>query len=76
LKEVWFFEGWKGKFEDNFAWEVGNGRDIRFWEDKWVGNVILKDKFLRLFSICTNKDSRLWQGRERDYNLEWFWKIG
>jgi len=25
LKEVWNFEGWKGKFEDNLIWKVGNG---------------------------------------------------
>jgi len=34
LKEVWALEGWKDKFEDNFSWEVGNGREIRLWEDK------------------------------------------
>jgi len=33
LKEVWSLEGWKGKFVDNFIWEVGNGMHIRFWED-------------------------------------------
>jgi len=53
LKEVLPIEGWKGNFEDNYSWEVGNGRKIRFWEDKWVGNVKLKEKFPRLFSICS-----------------------
>jgi len=38
-------EGWKGNFEDNFAREVENGREISLWEDTWVGNEALKYKF-------------------------------
>ena len=50
LKEVWRFEDWKGNFEKNFFWEVGNKREISLWEDKWVRNeVLIKDKFPRLF---------------------------
>jgi len=26
LKEVWSLKGWKGNFEDNFFWDVRNGR--------------------------------------------------
>jgi len=48
-------EGWKDNFEDNYIWEVGNGREIRLWEDKWVGNTTLKVKFLRLFSAFYDK---------------------
>jgi len=36
LKDVWNFENWKDKFDDNFIWEVGNGRGISLWKDKWV----------------------------------------
>ena len=60
-KEVWNFEGWKGKFEANFIGKVGNRMEISLWEDKWVGNEVLKDKFLRFFSICFYKESKLWQ---------------
>jgi len=75
LKEVWSLEGWKNKFEDNFTWEVGNGREIRLREDKWVGNTTLKDSFPRLFSISSNKESSLWQGGVRSENSKWSWKI-
>jgi len=64
LKEVWALDIWKDNFEANILWEVGNGREIRFWEDSWAGNVALKELFPRLHSTCTNKDSLLWQVRE------------
>lgn len=63
MKEVWSLEGWKDKFEYNCIWEVVNGKDVRLWKDKWVGNMTLKEKFPRLFSICSDKESLLWQGR-------------
>jgi len=69
LKEVLSLEGRKDKFEDNFKWEVGNGREIRLWKDKWAGNTTIKDNFPRLFSICSNKESSLWQAWERTKNL-------
>jgi len=68
-------EGWKGKFKYNCIWEVGNGRKIRLWKDKWVGNTSLKVKFPRLFTICSLKESYLWQGGVRKENLKWAWKI-
>jgi len=68
LKEVWSFDELKYKFEDTFSWEGRNGREIRFWEDKWVGNFNLKDIFLRLFNISSNKDSSIWPARERSQN--------
>ena len=75
LKEVWAIKGWKGNFEDNCSWEVGDSREIRFWEDKWMENVKLKEKFPRLFSICSDKESLLWQVGEMQENLGCGWKI-
>ncbi|CAL5443483.1 unnamed protein product [Camellia sinensis] len=52
--------------EDNALWkrlicsiyrvERGDGNRIRFWIDKWLGNVSLKDEFPRLFSLSTDKE--------------------
>ena len=56
---MWAFKGWRGSFEDNCTWEVGNGRVIRLWEDKWMGNTNLKVKFPRLFSIYVDMESFL-----------------
>ena len=71
LKEVWSLDEWKYKFEDTFSWEVGNGREVRLWEDKWVGNTNLKDAFLRLYTIY----SSIWHAGDRSKNLEWNWNI-
>jgi hypothetical protein len=34
---------------------LGNGRNTRFWMDKWVGDSLLCESFPRLFSISTQK---------------------
>ena len=52
-------EEWGRSFEDCLKWEVGNGKTISFWEDRWVGNVTLKSKFLRLYSLIVDKDISL-----------------
>jgi len=64
LKAVWRFGGWKGNFEDNILREIGNGREINLWEDIWVRNEAFKDKFSRLFPICSRREAKLRQGGE------------
>jgi len=59
LKEVWASKEWGDKFEDRVKWELGNGKGILLWEDIWVGNVALKGKYPRLFSLSINKESLL-----------------
>ncbi|XP_016200469.1 uncharacterized protein LOC107641493 [Arachis ipaensis] len=54
--------------------ELGNGRTIRFWEDSWLPNGALKDKFPRLFSVSTLTgavigDCGFWDG------LDWIWSF-
>jgi len=44
-------------FDCRFQWCVGDGRCIKFWDDMWVDEQALKDKFPRLHSISQNKDS-------------------
>ena len=56
LKAIWSMKQWGEKFDDHIKWEVGNGKGIMFWEDSWVGNFVLKNKFPRLFSLCGDKD--------------------
>ena len=51
---------WKGllKIKDKFKWgatfKLGNGKDILFWEDTWVGKVPLRLLFPKLYGYCTN----------------------
>jgi len=44
-------------FDNNIDWTVGTRTTIKFWEDKWVGDLPLSHRFPRLFAIsnCRNK---------------------
>jgi hypothetical protein len=48
---------WSGlmKVKDNFlklsSFKLNKGEQIRFWEDKWIGNVAFKDKYPSLYNI-------------------------
>ncbi|XP_015955629.1 uncharacterized protein LOC107480021 [Arachis duranensis] len=49
--------------------EVGNGRNIRFWEDEWLQDGSLKECFPRLFSVSNQQGSVIgecgfWDGLE------------
>lgn len=44
-------------FEDNTSREVGDGRNIYFWTDNWVGGVPLGIKFRRLFDLAVHPKS-------------------
>lgn len=35
--------------------EIGNGNRVRFWEDSWVNDRVLKALFPRLFALSTKK---------------------
>ncbi|KAL8476037.1 hypothetical protein ACS0TY_028632 [Phlomoides rotata] len=54
---------------------VGNGRNTWFWEDKWVGNFRLRDKFPRLYNLCQEKSVRIWDVGEWMGDT-WVWKWG
>ena len=59
LKEVWASEGWGRNFEDRVEWKVGNGKNVYFWEDSWLGSDALKKVFPRLFSLCLVKGAKV-----------------
>ena len=40
-----------------FGYEVGNGKNVRFWKDKWCGTSPLSEAFPSLFSIATSKEA-------------------
>ena len=46
-------------FEKKMLWRVGSGNRIKFWEDKGVGEALLKEMFKRLYSILNDKDKRI-----------------
>jgi len=67
-------EEWGRTFENCCEWRVGNGKDILFWKDVWVGNEDLKSKFPRLYSLCDNKEGNLESCGEW-LNDSWEWKL-
>jgi hypothetical protein len=47
----------KHKFLDFIRFKVNNGTNTRFWEDRWVGNFKLKDRFPSLYNLTRKKGS-------------------
>lgn len=58
-------------FQDDFFREVSfkasNVIKIRFWQDKWLGNSMLKDYFPSLFLIASEKEATISQYRDNNY---------
>ncbi|XP_071714654.1 uncharacterized protein [Rutidosis leptorrhynchoides] len=46
-------------FVSSFFKEVGNGETTSFWNDKWLGNFSLRDRFKRLVRFESNLDVRV-----------------
>ena len=44
-------ENWFNKF---IKWKMGDGQNIRFWEDSWLGEQSLANRFPRLY-LNSNK---------------------
>ncbi|XP_071712558.1 uncharacterized protein [Rutidosis leptorrhynchoides] len=43
-------------FSLSFTKNIGDGSSVSFWNDIWIGDVCLKDKFSRLWRIDNNQD--------------------
>jgi hypothetical protein len=47
------------KVKDNFlrfgSFQLNNGSQIRFWEDKWIGHHAFKDQYPSLYNIARGK---------------------
>jgi len=76
LKSLWKLEKWGNNFGDCSKWEVGNGKSIKFWEDRWVGDESLMFKFPRFFSLSVEKNASLnrcgsWTNGVREWSLVW-----
>ena len=55
---------------------VGNGTKTRFWNDQWVGNYTLKDKFPALFSLSSQQTALIssigwFEGHVWKWSLAW-----
>ena len=74
IRKVWNLAEWDNDFDDRGRWKVGDGEGIRLWEDKWVDNIPLMEKVLRLFSISLDIGRTLSQVGIWNNN-RWVWKL-
>lgn len=63
-------------FSSRVRRRVGNGRNICFWKDKWLGEEPFLTLFPRLYSLSTQKEAKVgdmmvYQGGLRVWNTTW-----
>jgi hypothetical protein len=46
-------------FVDLDSFSIKDGSEIRFWEDKWLGNSTLREQYSALYSIVRHKGDTL-----------------
>ena len=66
-------------FNRRCQWSLGDGRSIKFWEDRWVDGEVLKEKFPRLFTITQCSDCEVGDLAHREHITSEgcpTWKVG
>ena len=43
--------------KNNFVFSIGDGRRVRFWEDRWCGDEALSHSFPSLYALVTSKEA-------------------
>jgi len=74
LKRIWRLEQWENEIDNNGMWDLSTGKNVRFWEDKWLERVELRKEFSRLYGLSLNKDNTLNQVGEW-FEVSWRWKL-
>jgi hypothetical protein len=49
----------KQKFLSFGLFQLNNGTQVRFWEDKWIGNHAFKDQYPSLYNIVRRKSDTI-----------------
>lgn len=49
----------KEAFGANISYRVGNGENIYFWLDRWIGDKPLAERFPNLFSCASNFQAKV-----------------
>ncbi|XP_060209904.1 putative ribonuclease H protein At1g65750 isoform X3 [Lycium barbarum] len=74
-----YINNMKDDFFQEVSFRIGNGTSVKFWKDKWLLNIPLKDSHPRLFLIATepdstvasNRDGNIWDIRFRRNLQDW-----
>jgi len=74
LKRIRRLEEWENEFNDNGTWNLGTGKNVRFWKDKWLERFELRKEFPRLYGLSLNKYNTLNQVGEWS-GVSWRWKL-
>lgn len=59
------FGVWKGirkgwdQFRRYISFDIGNGETVRFWDDKWCGDIELRRALPGLYNIAINKEEKV-----------------
>lgn len=76
-KDLFLIEGRNGNhnpwFSEAVGRKLGNGSQVSFWNEKWVGTNCLKDIFPRLFQLAVHKDAKVAEMGAWE-NQHWVWK--
>lgn len=48
-----------GMFNQGLSYVVGDGRQIKFWEDMWCGERSLKEDFLEVYTLAMDQNSNV-----------------
>ena len=64
------------EFSSSFHRKVGDGAGTSFWNDMWIGECKLKDRFPRLYHLERRKEAKIvekgrWIGSEWKWVWEW-----
>jgi hypothetical protein len=66
----------KDWYEQGTKWKVGNGNEIKFWHDVWLGDCSLKIRYPRLFHISRQQEWSVFDLREVNWNLDLRRRLG
>jgi len=63
-------------FDNNVRLDIKDGKKVRFWDERRVGEQPLRERFPRLYVILSGKENVLnelgkWEGGACIWNLKW-----
>ncbi|KAK8996005.1 hypothetical protein V6N11_076255 [Hibiscus sabdariffa] len=58
----------------NISYQVGNGRTLDFWNDKWVNGQCLRNTYHRVYALATRKTEKIADFGTWDDSV-WRWEV-
>ena len=64
----------EGVIRNGIRSSLGDGNNTWFWEDQWIGEVKLMDKYPRIYSVSMQKRNPISECGVGD-GLKWSWNL-